>query len=281
MAGGNFGVVTRFRYRLAEVRKVYGGPLILPATPDTVAKLAEACTAADDALTVIANVLPAPPMPVIPQDVHGQLIILARICYAGELQKAEQDAGQPGNGGVRGGRAVQPLRDIAAPVLDLVQPMPYAALLDEEAPSKGHSVAVRNMFVDHIDETVGATIVEGLNRSDSWLRAVQFRVLGGAISRIAPDATAYAHRKAAIMINVIRALEDDEARRWTEELAEGLDQGVEGAYVNFFGPHDGDRIAAAYPGATLARLRRIKATYDPTNLFHNNDNITPDADADA
>jgi hypothetical protein len=151
--GGNFGVVTRFRYRLAEVRKVYGGPLILPATPDTVAKLAEACTAADDALTVIANVLPAPPMRVIPQDVHGQLIILARICYAGELQKAEQ--------------AVQPLRDIAAPVLDLVQPMPYAALLDEEAPSKGHSVAVRNMFVDHIDETVGATIVEGLNRSDS------------------------------------------------------------------------------------------------------------------
>ena len=265
--GGNFGVVTRFRYRLAEVRKVYGGPLILPATPDTVAKLAEACTAADDALTVIANVLPAPPMRVIPQDVHGQLIILARICYAGELQKAEQ--------------AVQPLRDIAAPVLDLVQPMPYAALLDEEAPSKGHSVAVRNMFVDHIDETVGATIVEGLNRSDSWLRAVQFRVLGGAISGIAPDATAYAHRKAAIMINVIRALEDDEARRWTEELAEGLDQGVEGAYVNLFGPHDGDRIAAAYPGATLARLRRIKATYDPTNLFHNNDNITPDADADA
>jgi FAD/FMN-containing dehydrogenase len=261
--GGNFGVVTRFRYRLVEVREVYGGPLILPATPDTIARLAEVCAAADDALTVIANVMPAPPAPFIPQVVHGRLIILARVCYAGDLQQAEQ--------------AVQPLREIATPVLDVMQPMPYAALLDEEAPSKGHPVAVRNMFINNIDESVGATIVEGLQRSDTWLRAVQFRALGGAISRVAADATAYAHRNAAIMINVVRALDGDEsgARRWTEELAAELDQGVDGSYVNFFGPHDGDRIEAAYPAQTLARLRRIKAVYDPSNLFSNNDNITP------
>jgi FAD/FMN-containing dehydrogenase len=261
--GGNFGVVTRFRYRLAEVREVYGGPLILPATPQTIARLAQVCGAADDALTVIANVIPAPPMPFIPEAVHGQLVILARVCYAGDLQRAEQ--------------AVQPVREIAMPVVDLMQPMPYAALLDEEAPSKGHPVAVRNMFLHHIDESVGATIVEGLHRSDTWLRAVQFRVLGGAISRVAPDATAYAHRKAVIMINVIRALDGDElgARRWTEDLAGALYQSEDGAYVNFFGPHDGDRIGAAYPADTLTRLRRIKARYDPTNLFHNNDNITP------
>jgi hypothetical protein len=92
------------------------------------------------------------------------------------------------------------------------------------------------MFINNIDESVGATIVEGLQRSDTWLRAVQFRVLGGAISRVAPDATAYAHRNAAIMINIVRALDGDEsgARRWTQELAAGLDQGVEGCYVNFF-----------------------------------------------
>ena len=78
------------------------------------------------------------------------------------------------------------------------------------------------------------------------------------------------------MVNVIRVLEDDEsaARRWTEDLASALDQGEDGAYVNFFGPHDGDRIQAGYPGETLARLRRIKAAYDPTNLF-SNDNIAP------
>ena len=133
------------------------------------------------------------------------------------------------------------------------------------------------MFVDHIDESVAATILEGLNRSNSWLRLVHFRVLGGAISRIAPDATAYAHRKARIIMLVAQALQDDElaARQWTEELAADLYQGDDGAYISFFGPHDGDRIEAAYPGETLARLRRIKASYDPTNLFRNNDNITP------
>ena len=76
---------------------------------------------------------------------------------------------------------------------------------------------------------------------------------------------------------VLRALEDDElaARYWTEELAEALYKGDDGASINFFGPHDGDRIEVAYPAETLARLRRIKATYDPMNLFRNNDNITP------
>jgi FAD binding domain/Berberine and berberine like len=261
--GGNFGVVTRFHYQLATVTQVYGGPLILPATPEAIAGLVSACASADDALTVIANVMPAPPLPFIPEAVHGQVLIMAKVCYAGDLRSAEE--------------AVRPLRDVATPVLDLMQPMPYAALLDEEAPSKGFVVAVRNMFVHNLGESDGATILEHLSRSDSWLRLVQFRVLGGAISRVAPDATAYAHRKSAIMINVVHAAGDHEpaAQRWTEDLAQALDQGDHGAYVNFFGPADGDRIQAAYPGDTLARLRRIKASYDPTNLFSNNDNITP------
>ena len=91
---------------------------------------------------------------------------------------------------------------------------------------------------------------------------MQFRVLGGASSRVAPDETAYAHRTSAIMLNVVRATEDDEsaARQWTEELAEALYQGDDGAYVNFFGPADADRIQAAYPAETLVRLRRIKPT---------------------
>jgi Berberine and berberine like len=242
---------------------VYGGPLILPATPATISRLAQACAEADDELTVIPTVMPAPPMPFIPVEMQGQIVIMAVVCYAGQSGQAEE--------------ALWPLREIATPVLDMVQPMPYAALLDEETPVRGHPVAVRTRFLDHIDEAVGATILEGLNRSDSWLRFVQFRVLGGAISRVALDATAYAHRKAPIMAIVARVLEDDElaARQWAEALAEALYQGDDGAYINFFGPHDGDRIEAAYPGETLARLRRIKATYDPMNLFRNNDNITP------
>jgi hypothetical protein len=261
--GGNFGVVAKFRYRLARVPQVYGGPLILPATPATISRLAQACAEADDALTVIPSVMPAPPMPFIPAEMQGQIVIMAAVCYVGDSAQADE--------------ALRPLREIATPVMDMVQPMPYAALMDEEIPFRGHPVAVRAIFGDHIDESVGATILAGLNRSDSWLQFVQFRVLGGAISRVAPGATAYAHRKSPIMVIVGRALEDDQlaARQWTEELAAALYQGDDGAYINFFGPHHSDRIEAAYPGETLARLRRIKATYDPTNLFRNNDNITP------
>jgi Berberine and berberine like len=140
-----------------------------------------------------------------------------------------------------------------------------------------HGATTDWLPIDHIDDSVADRMLEGLNRSNSWLRLVHFRVLGGAISRVAPDATAYAHRKSAIMVLLARALEDDElaARQWTEELAASLYQGDDGAYINFFGPHDGDRIWAAYPADTLARLRRIKAAYDPTNLFSNNDNIAP------
>ena len=212
--GGNFGVVTKFRYRLARVPQVYGGPLILPATPATISGLAQACAEADDALTVIPTVMPAPPMPFIPAEMQGQIVIMAVVCYAGDSGQAEE--------------ALRPLREIATPVLDMVQPMPYAALMDEETPFRGHPMAMRSMFLDHIDDSVGATILEGLNRSDSWLPFVQFRVLGGAISRVAPDATAYAHRKSPIMVIVARPLEDDDlaARQWTEELAEALYQGV-------------------------------------------------------
>jgi FAD binding domain/Berberine and berberine like len=261
--GGNFGVVTKFCYRLARLPQVYGGPLILPATPAIIAGLIQACAEADDALTVIPTVMPAPPMPFIPAEVQGQMVIIAVVCYAGGSGQAEE--------------ALRPLREIATPVLDMVQPMPYAALMDEEMPVRGQPIAIRSMFGDHIDESVAATILEGLNRSDSWLPFVQFRVLGGAISRVAPDATAYAHRKSPIMAMVGRPLEDEEsaAWQWTEELATALYQGDDGAYINFFGPHDSDRIEAAYPGETLARLRRIKAIYDPTNLFRNNENITP------
>ena len=248
--GGNFGVVTKFRYRLARVPQVYGGPLILPATPATISRLAQACAEADDALTVIPTVMPAPPMPFIPAEMQGQIVIMAMVCYAGDLRQAEE--------------TLRPLREIATPVLDMVQPMPYAALLDEDAPVRGHPMAIRSMFLDHIDASVGATILEGLNRSDSWLPFVQFRVLGGAISRVAPDATAYAHRKSPIMVIVARPLEDDDlaARQWTEELAATLYQGDDWRLHQLLRParcrSDRGRVSGRDPGTAAADQGRLR-----------------------
>ena len=257
--GGNFGVVTRFRYRLTALPEIYGGLLVLPATPSTIAELAAVCAAADEGLTVIANVMPAPPLPFLPPDLVGTLVVLARVCYAAPT------AGEEG---------VRQLREVATPLADLLQPMPYAALFDQEAPDRGMRPAIKTMFLDHIDEPVAATMLDHLARGMSWLRVVQFRVLGGAVSRVAENATAYGHRASPILVNLIHGEPDEAwANRWVHVLARDLYQGIEGGYVNFLGPDEANRVETAYPPRTLARLRSIKATHDPTNLFRSNVNI--------
>jgi FAD/FMN-containing dehydrogenase len=111
------------------------------------------------------------------------------------------------------------------------------------------------------------------------MKAFQFRVLGGAVARIADDATAYAHRKNAIMGNVACFYEADDQKplrqAWVNDFADSLRQGNTEAYVNFIGVTERDKALTAYPEQTLARLQRIKAVYDPMNVFRANFNITP------
>ncbi len=113
------------------------------------------------------------------------------------------------------------------------------------------------------------------------MRAAQLRVLGGAIARVPADATAFAHRASRIMVNVAVFYDgpDDKPRReaWVTDVRRGLHQGDDGAYVNFVADEGAERIHAAYPGATWDRLAAVKARYDPTNLFHRNQNIPPAA----
>jgi FAD/FMN-containing dehydrogenase len=261
--GGNFGIVTRFRYRAVPVSQVYGGALFLPATAQALRRVVAASVGADDRLSVIASVLAMPPMDFVPAELHGRPVIMARLCYTGDPDRGEQ--------------AVAPLRQAASPLADLVGPMPYPALFAEPPPSHGAVVAVRNMFLTGVDGAAAETVVGHLDRSAAWLRMVQFRALGGAIGRVDPAATAFAHRKSPVMVTIACNAQPDleAARAWTEELAGNLQQRDQGAYIGFFGPHDGDRIENAYPPDTLERLRGIKAAYDPGNLFRHNDNIAP------
>ncbi|HEX5970119.1 MAG TPA: BBE domain-containing protein, partial [Intrasporangium sp.] len=141
----------------------------------------------------------------------------------------------------------------------------------------GAVIAVRSLFLDHVDTATAEMMLDYMARSDAPLRMVQLRALGGAIGRVDPAATAFAHRRSGIMVVIASNDEPDleTARDWAEELATKVAQDDPGGYVGFFGPHDDGRIGSAYPPATLARLRQVKATYDPANLFRHNDNITP------
>ncbi|MGH2674508.1 MAG: FAD-binding oxidoreductase [Actinomycetota bacterium] len=265
--GGNFGVATRLRFRLHEVGTVVGGQLMLPATPDVVQSLVEASEAVPEELSAIINVMPAMPMPMVPEDQVGRLVAWVLLVFAGPT-----DAGEG---------AVAPFRTLAEPILDTVGPMPYPKMFEEpEGVEEYHPTAVaRTMFVDRIDRPVAQRIVDTLEASDATLRVAQLRVLGGAMARVPADATAFAHRASRIMVNVAAFYEgpDDRAVRdaWVADFEGTLRQADRGAYVNFLGDQGEARVRDAYPGATWDRLAAIKARYDPTNLFRRNQNIPP------
>jgi FAD/FMN-containing dehydrogenase len=268
--GGNFGVATRFHYRLHEVPQIVGGMLMLPATPDTIVGFIAAAEAAPEELSTIANIMVAPPMPFVPAEHQGTLVNMALMCYAGDAE-----AGQ---------RALAPFRALAAPVVDLVKPMPYPQIYPPEDPSYRPVGPARTMFIDRVDQNVARLIVDEvqahLRSSKATLVVTQLRVLGGAIARVAPDATAYAHRASRIMVNVAAlynpATDTASAHEaWAESYVAKLRQRDAGAYVNFLADEGLARVRAAYPGRTWDRLVAIKRRYDPTNLFHLNQNIPP------
>ena len=268
--GGNFGVATRFRYRLHPVGGIVGGLLILPATPQVIASFVTEAEAAPDELSAIANVMVAPPMPFLPAEAHGKLVIMALVCYAGDL-----DAGE---------RALAPFRSIASPISDLVRPMPYADIYslfgDAEGPGPSQEVA-RSFFVDAVDVDAGEAIVEHLGASTAPLAVAQLRVLGGAMARVPDEATAFAHRDRRVMVALGAVYEDAEEGpehdAWVTDFMRALQDGSPGVYVNFVGDEGDARVREAYPGATWDRLAEVKRRYDPTNLFRLNQNIRPDA----
>ena len=265
--GGNFGVATRFKFRLYEVPSVVGGMLILPATPETIAGFIAESESAPKELSEIGNVMTAPPMPFLPPEAHGKLIIMAVLVYAGEAEAGE--------------RALAPFRALATPLADMLKPMSYPEIYPpEEGGDAYHPVAAaRTMFVDRIDRDVAQTIVNHLQASTASMAVAQLRVLGGAMARVPGDATAYAHRNSKIMVNLAALYEKPEEKAkheaWVAEFAEAIKQSDEGAYVNFLGNEGEARIRAAYPGSTWDRLAEVKARYDPTNLFRLNQNIAP------
>ncbi len=263
--GGNFGVATRFQLRLHDVSSVFGGFLILPATPDVIAGFIAEAEAAPDELSTIATVMKAPPMPFLPKEVVGKPVVMSMLVYVGDAEE--------------GKRVTAPFVALAAPLANMLHPMRYPEIYQPE-PEGFHPIAAsRTMFVDSIDRSAAKSIIDYLNVSNASMAAAQLRVLGGAVARVPADATAYAHRQSRIMVNVaalyVKPEEKNFQEDWVSGLANSLRQGDSGAYVNFLGDEGPELVHAAYPGPTWERLVAIKARYDPDNFFHLNQNIPP------
>jgi FAD/FMN-containing dehydrogenase len=260
--GGNFGVATQFKFRLHPLDSIVGGMLLLPATAQVIAGFTAAAEAAPEELSTIVNVMPAPPMPFVPAEYHGKVVVMALMAYAGPPQAA-----QP---------VLDRFRSLATPIADLLRPMPYSGMFPPEEDDYHPTAVAHTMFVDR---NVAATILEHLEASDAAMRAAQLRVLGGAMARVPVQATAFAHRHSRIMVNLAafyHSPTDREVRQaWVDRFAAALHQDDQGVYVNFLGNEGPARIRQAYPGPTWERLAAIKRRWDPTNLFRRNQNIPP------
>jgi FAD/FMN-containing dehydrogenase len=264
--GGNFGVATRFRFRLHELPSIVGGMLLLPGSPEVIEGLVAAAAAAPEELSLIANVMVAPPMPFIPASAHGQLVVMALLAYAGDAEAGE--------------RALAPIRALAEPLADMVQPMPYAGLFqgggdDMEVVEE----SARSLFCDTVDATAAKAVIEHLQASTAPMAVAQLRVLGGAMARVPVEATAFAHRHRPMMAGVGCVYEQAADRpahdAWADEFAAALRQGDPGVYVNFLSDEGPARVREAYPGPTWDRLVEVKRRWDPDNLFRHNQNIPP------
>ncbi|HKG24745.1 MAG TPA: FAD-binding oxidoreductase, partial [Thermomicrobiales bacterium] len=239
--GGNFGIVTEFVYRLAPVGQILGGVLALPATREVIRGYLEYSTSAPDDLTTIANLMYAPPAPFVPQEHVGKLVLGILVTWTGSADEGE--------------RALAPLRALATPLVDTIGPIPYPAIYRyTDHQSLPHLASIRMMFARSLsDDAIDATL-SAMEHASSPFSLIQFRGLGGAMGRVSPDATAFAHRDQRYYVAIIGLWLDpteDAAvhTNWTESLWETIRPEGSGVYVNFLENEGEDRIREAYPPA--------------------------------
>jgi FAD/FMN-containing dehydrogenase len=268
--GGNFGVVTRFQFRLHPVGMILGGALFMPPTKEVLRSLGPIAASAPEALTTISFLMAAPPAPFIPAELHGKLTLAIMFVF-----DRDAEAGQA---------AIEPFRQVATPMAEMVMPMPYPGiyemLKDAEDPTPA---AHRSLFLETLDDAAIDAILEHTAAATSPATMTQIRILGGAMARVPAGETAFAHRDAGVMVIVITPFQDPaEApihQAFTQAYYEALRPGATGVYANFLEDEGEDRIHEAYPDLTYHRLAQVKRRYDPTNLFRLNQNIRPAPEA--
>ena len=269
--GGNFGVVTRFTLRLHPVGPlVFGGMLMYPA-PMGAAVLRNfrdfVATAPDEVGGGVAFIT-APPIEMVPEPARGKPAVGVIVAWTGPLEQAEA--------------VLAPLLTFGPPVFAHVGPMPYVALqrmLDDANPHGMQNYWTADFFDELPDEAV-ETLVPLATAPVSPLSQVIIVPGGGAIARVPEDATAFGERQARFNIHYLSMWPDpadSEANiAHTRALAAALKPWTTGAvYLNFIGDEGQDRIESSFGETKLARLREIKATWDPDNVFRHNQNIPP------
>ncbi|MGH2769732.1 MAG: FAD-binding oxidoreductase, partial [Actinomycetota bacterium] len=268
--GGNFGIVTDFEFRLNPVGPiVLAGPVFWPMeeSSNVLRFYRDWTTGTPDELTTIVIHRKAPPLPWVPPELHGKLVVSVACCYAGPVEEGE---------GV-----IRPLKAFGAPVLDLCEPKPFVAHQAMFDPSfrPGWWYYFRSCDVGELTDEVVDITVEHSMRIGSPLTGFPLWHAGGAVARVGEDETAFNGRSAGHTFNISGMTETaegfDEERQWVRDFWSALTPYHTGVYVNFLMEEGEDRIRQAYGAEKYARLKALKTKYDPDNFFRLNQNIPP------
>ncbi|MDH5557437.1 MAG: FAD-binding oxidoreductase [Alphaproteobacteria bacterium] len=268
--GGNFGIVTSFEFQAHPVGpEVLSGLIVHPIdqAPQLLKEYRRIVATAPDELTCWVVMRKAPPLPFIPEEWHGKEVLVFALCYIGDMAAGEKAAAE--------------LRALGNPIADVVSPHPFAgwqAAFDPLLTPGARNYWKSHDFNELSDGAIGE-ILDALARLPSPDCEVFIAQIGGKMSQIADNATAFPTRSAHFVMNVHtrwQETSDDAACiQWARDLFDATAPHAAGSvYVNFMPDDEGGRIAEAY-GANHARLAQVKAKYDPGNLFRLNQNILP------
>jgi FAD/FMN-containing dehydrogenase len=268
--GGNFGVVTQFEFRLFPVGpEIFAGLIVFPFSQarQILNKYREFVSSAPEDLNVWVVLRKAPPLPFLPEKIHGKEVVVLPVFYTGAAEEAE--------------KLIAPLRAFGNVHGEHLGVQPYVAWQKTFDPLL--TPGARNYWKSHnfTDLADGAldSIIEFAGKLPSPQCEIFIGQIAGASNRVAADAMAYGHRDARFVLNVhgrwAEAKDDAKCMGWARGFFQAsAPYASAGAYVNFMTAEENDRVAAAY-GSNYGRLKEIKKRYDPENVFHLNQNIKP------
>jgi FAD/FMN-containing dehydrogenase len=270
-AGGNFGIVTEFEFRLNPVGPiVLAGPIFWPMerSAEVLRFYRDWITDAPDELTTIVVHRYAPPLPAIPVELHGVPVVTVICCYTGPVEEGE--------------RVIRPMKEFGSPILDLCVPKPFVAhqaMFDPSFP-QGWWYYFRSCDLAELTDEVIDIVADRAAKMTSPLTAFPIFQLGGAIGRVDDQEMAFNGRRAGhtLNINATTATAEgfDEEREWSRSFWSALEPYHTSVYVNFLMEEGEDRVRQAYGAEKYDRLKALKRKYDPDNFFRLNQNIPPD-----
>ena len=270
--GGNFGIVTRFSFRLHPVTPMMAGFVMYPAgqSVEVLRHFDQLSRYAPNELSLVAALVSAPPAPFVPEALQFHPVVALAACYVGAVKD--------------GASAVRALREFGAPAVDTFGVQNYVDIqqwFDNSVPHGLH-YHCRSEWLKPLDGEAIAALAEAGGRSPSPMSQVLVRHMGGATADVRPEATAFRFRSAAHMLTVAAVWEPSDAqperhRDWCRSAWSALRPATAGGgYVNHLTDEGEDRTREAYGAQTWERLVAVKRRYDPANLFRMNQNVKPD-----